>query len=111
MSEQPKVGRHGLTLGQYIRALRLGYYHMPGKRHGLLRMSPVPGGTFCEFHPVGQVPPRGQGGPEEHYVWWQDDGGAMEFSLSPYLRAIKEVRRPFTVTLDDDGMPVWAQGR
>lgn len=73
-----------------------------------MRMSDVPGGFLVELHPLGLVPKqRVNKGAPGHWIWWDmPDGGREAIEASPVLRCIRRVKRPFSLILDEDGLPV-----
>jgi len=90
-----------LSLGMYIRALRLGW-RQPPERDYLLRISEMGGRWRMEFHPLGLVPsPKRL---ERHLCWWENDDGEWLLEHPP-IKNIKAVKRPFSLIVGEDGRP------
>lgn len=94
------------TLGCAIKAARLRWGRLPGGRDGLMRLSIRPNGYLCEFHPLGLVPSDQRKDKTEYVLWWKGDDfdhGQSLILQSPFLRCLRKVNEPFSVTLNEAG--------
>lgn len=97
--------------GEAIRAARLGWHKLPlDRQEGYLRITDTVQGWCCELHPLGLVSADARSSGEEYCLWWERGYGRELVESSPYLRSIRQVKRYFSVVLDEDGMPVQARG-
>lgn len=85
--------------GSALRAARLGYGRFSG---GWLRLSEGPRESIrADLAPACEVPGNNSRG--SYRCWWEDMSEAELRDLSPALRSIKAIRKPFSVLLSNAG--------
>jgi hypothetical protein len=84
------------TLGQTLRASRLGYHW--SKKHQCMIYISGDGSFTVRLCPADQLPRSGH--KEMHRCWWDTPEILAE---CPVLSRIKAVRQPISLTIGDDG--------
>ncbi len=92
--------------GATVRAYRHRWGSLPDNCRGLMRISVVGPLFLCELRPLGLVPNEHRANEQEFVLWWEKGHGRELVESSPVLRAIKEVKAPFSVVLDENGVEV-----
>lgn len=92
-----------ITFGQALRGYRLGFRWMD-RWQAFIRIDAQGPPWRIDLYPAGLLPSR-KIGSGEHRAFW--DGGVKRaeeiLMMSPKVAAIKRVKQPVTLFLDDDG--------